>query len=150
MECLRWGILGLGVPNGRKIAVAMERSRNSVLLAVAGAEVAEWCDEEELEAVTQYTTYEELLCDPRVDAVYVGVCTRLRSAWCVRAAESGKHLLVEKPLARSARSVRNCESLRRAGRLTNGRDGFCAPRAKSEHGVSVKRREAFWRTSDAV
>jgi len=113
MECLRWGILGLGVPNGRKIAVAMERSRNSVLLAVAGAEVAEWCDEEELEAVTQYTTYEELLCDPRVDAVYVGVCTRLRSAWCVRAAESGKHLLVEKPLARSAREafeiVKACE-----------------------------------------
>ena len=55
---------------------------------------------------TAYGSYEELLASEMVDAVYVPLPTGIRKAWLIRAAEAGKHVLSEKPVAASAAEVR--------------------------------------------
>ena len=61
-----------------------------------------------------YGSYEELLNDPRVDAVYLTMLVTQRAKWAVTAAEKKKHLLVEKPPAQNAaeidKIVEACES----------------------------------------
>jgi predicted dehydrogenase len=97
-----WGILGLG-GIAKNFATAMRRLDSGELLAVGspdatkaqrfattyGAERA--CD-----------SYEAVLADPQVQAVYIALPNHLHESWAIQAAQAGKHLLVEKPLATNA------------------------------------------------
>jgi D-xylose 1-dehydrogenase (NADP+, D-xylono-1,5-lactone-forming) len=100
---LRWGVLSTARIGRKAVAPAIARSRNGVLLAVASREAAAAAAmAAEVGAPRAYGSYDELLADPEVDAVYVPLPNALHAAWTIRAAEAGKHVLCEKPLAMSS------------------------------------------------
>lgn len=102
MEAIGWGVLGVANIARRAVIPAIQRSRNGRLVAIASrapsrAEAAA----RELGIPRAHGSYEALLGDPDVQAVYIPLPNSLHRAWTVRCAEAGKHVLCEKPLALS-------------------------------------------------
>lgn len=96
---IRWGILGTA-RIARRIAAAMHASPHAELVAVASRSREtgkRWAEEHDCPQVFQ--GYEKLLKSKQIDAVYIPLPPHLHREWTVRAAEAGKHVLVEKPLA---------------------------------------------------
>lgn len=96
---LRWGVLGTAHIN-RRLLPAMRTARRSEVVAVAsrdGQRAAAYAREWDI-AVT-HDSYDALLRDRRVDAVYVPLPNALHVEWTLRALDAGKHVLCEKPLA---------------------------------------------------
>lgn len=96
---LAWGILGTG-----KIAATFARelpaSHTGRLVAVGSRSVeAAARFAQAHQAPRAYGSYDELLADPEVQAVYISLPNHLHARWAVRCAEAGKHILCEKPLA---------------------------------------------------
>lgn len=103
---VRWGIIGAGNIACHAIAPAIKWSRNGVLRAVASrdAERARVLGER-LGAEAWHGSYEALLADPSVQAVYIGLPNGLHEEWTLKAAAAGKHVLCEKALALSTASA---------------------------------------------
>jgi predicted dehydrogenase/aryl-alcohol dehydrogenase-like predicted oxidoreductase len=101
-EKVRWGLLACG-NIARAFAKGLAQSETGALLAVASRN-PEKADSfaREFGAPRRYGAYEELLADRDVEAVYISTPHPLHVEWALRAAEAGKHLLVEKPLAVNA------------------------------------------------
>ena len=95
---LRWGIVGTGMI-ARKFANALKASQTGSLLAV-GSRVQGTADAfgAELGVPRCYGTYDALLADPDVQVVYVATPHPMHAEWAIKAAEAGKHVLVEKPI----------------------------------------------------
>ncbi|MFL5695111.1 MAG: Gfo/Idh/MocA family protein, partial [Ktedonobacteraceae bacterium] len=98
-----WGILGPGFVATRAILPAMQHVSKARALAIASR------NRERAQAVAQqfgvkhvYSDYQALLDDREIDAVYIALPNHLHHPWTLRAAEAGKHVLCEKPLAMSA------------------------------------------------
>ncbi|HEX6355822.1 aldo/keto reductase [Actinophytocola sp.] len=96
---LSWGIIGPG-RIARAFAGQLPRSRTGRLVAVGsrdperGAAFAA-----EFGAARSYGSYQDVLDDPEIDAVYLATPHPIHARWVIRAAEAGKHVLCEKPLA---------------------------------------------------
>src|SRR5947209_5043150 len=114
---VRWGLLSTARINERLIPV-FQGSARCELLAVAsqsGQEkaaryAAEW------NIPRAYGSYEALLTDPEIDAVYISLPNAFHTPWVVKTAEAGKHILCEKPLALTATDVdAMAEAARRNG-----------------------------------
>ena len=104
---IRWGILGTASIAINKVIPAMRSSRLSVPHAIASRDIAKArAVAERLGIPCAYGSYEELLADAEVDAVYNPLPNHLHVPWSVRAAEAGKHVLCEKPIALSADEAR--------------------------------------------
>ena len=91
----------------RTFAQGLTESRTGTLLAVGSRSAKKanaFCNELELNlgAANQHGSYEALLADPDVDAVYIATPHPLHAKWAVKAAEAGKHILCEKPLTMNA------------------------------------------------
>ena len=98
---LRLGLLGLS-PHSRTLVDAARQSQRCAIVAAAVRDekrLAAWGEEEDLVGVRFYESYNELLRDDNVDAVYIGLPTAQHMVWCCAAAKMHKHVLVEKPLA---------------------------------------------------
>lgn len=99
---IRFGIIGCA-DIARKISRAISLAPNAVIVAV-GSRFLEKAqrfiaDNGLPSSIRAYGSYEAVLNDPDVDAVYVPLPTSLHVRWAVAAAEKGKHLLLEKPTA---------------------------------------------------
>ena len=96
---LNWGILGPG-NIARRFASQLTDSATGRLVAVASRDPAKAeAFAREFGAERSYSSYEQLLADPDVDAVYISLVHTLHAEWTVKAADAGKHVLVEKPIA---------------------------------------------------
>jgi len=103
MDPIRWGVLGVANIALRTVIPAIQSSNNGRLLAVASRTPARATDAAERLGVRWYGSYEALLDDPEIDAVYIPLPNALHREWTVRSAAAGKHVLCEKPLGLSAR-----------------------------------------------
>jgi predicted dehydrogenase len=115
---IRWGVLSTASIGVRKVIPAMQRSQFSTVAAIASRDLAKArAVAAELNIPTAYGSYEELLADPTIDAIYNPLPNQLHVPWTIRAAEAGKHVLCEKPLsmtlaeAQSLLAVRNRTSV---------------------------------------
>ena len=99
---LRWGILGCARISRRGLIPGIQESHTGVLNALASRQAATaeaWASEFQIPKA--YKSYEELLADPEIDAVYIPLPNELHLTWTQAAADAGKHVLCEKPVARS-------------------------------------------------
>lgn len=115
---LRWGLLGTARINRAVIPVMTEAARSrldavaSRALERARAYAAEWKIPRAIES------YDALLADPAIDAIYISLPNSLHAEWTVRALDAGKHVLCEKPLALSVAEVDLvADAVRRSGRV---------------------------------
>ena len=104
---LRWGILGAATIAVKKVVPAMRGDPLSQVIAIASrnSEKAR-AAAAELAIPRAYGSYEELIADQDVEAVYIPLPNHLHVPWSIRAAEAGKHVLCEKPIALNAEEAR--------------------------------------------
>jgi predicted dehydrogenase len=118
MERLRWGVLGAARIAVQKVVPAMQRGRLTRVVALASRDRAK--GEEAARALgigRVHGSYEELLADPEVDAVYNPLPNHLHVPWSIKAMEAGKHVLCEKPVGLSPAEVEELLAARdRTGR----------------------------------
>ncbi len=100
---LRWGIIGATDIALKSVMPGIKASTTGVIQAVASRGIEKASAAAAQFGVSQaYGSYEELLADPNIDAVYIPLPNHLHRDWTIRAAEAGKHVLCEKPLALTA------------------------------------------------
>ena len=105
MRKFRWGILGCG-RHARRIAAGIAEVDDAEVYAAASrtpGKAAQFC--EEIRAGRAYDTYEALLADPNVDAVFITTTNQLHCEDAILALKSGKPVVCEKPLAVNAAQV---------------------------------------------
>lgn len=114
---LRWGIMGCAQIATGSVMPAIQESETGVIQAVASRGLDKSSAVAKEFGVPQaYGSYEELLTDPNVDAVYIPLPNHLHREWAIRAAEAGKHVLCEKPIALNSREAAEMvEACRKAG-----------------------------------
>ena len=101
-QALRWGILGPG-NIAKKFATGLQQTDAGTLVAVASRDAAKArAFAEEFGPAEVYGSYQALLADPNVDAVYIATPHPFHPQWTIAACEAGKHVLVEKPIALTA------------------------------------------------
>ncbi len=103
MTPLRWGVLGVANIAVRAVIPPLQRARNGRVVAIASRTAEKARDAaRRLEIPRAHGSYEALLADPEVDALYIPLPNSLHREWTIRAAEAGKHVLCEKPLSLTA------------------------------------------------
>lgn len=114
MRKIKWGVLGTAnIARGCTIP-GMRLAENCELYAIAGRSLEkaeQFRSEFGFEKV--YGSYEELLDDPAVEAVYIPLPNTLHYEWVIKAAKAGKHILCEKPLAPSAEKAEEMQNAAR-------------------------------------
>lgn len=110
MSSLRWGFLGAGHISWSALGPAVRAAAGAELVAVAARDMgrAEAFAAEfgtGSKPARAYDAYEDVLADPDVDAVYIGLANDAHEPWATAALASGRHVLCEKPLGLSATEV---------------------------------------------
>ena len=97
---LRWGVLSTANIGLRKVIPAMQRGRYTSVAAIASRDLGRAQQAAAALGIpTAYGSYEELLADPNIDAIYNPLPNQLHVPWTIKAAEAGKHVLCEKPFS---------------------------------------------------
>src|SRR5437016_5396791 len=105
MNKLRWGLLSTARIN-RALLPPLRSSERNILTAVASRELDRaqaYADERNIPRV--FGSYEAMLADPDVDVIYNPLPNSMHTEWTVKAAQAGKHVLCEKPLANTVEEV---------------------------------------------
>jgi predicted dehydrogenase len=99
-EKIRWGVIGAANIAVKKVIPAMQLGNHSRVTAIASRDLAKAQRAAETLGIPKtYGSYDELLNDPDVDAIYNPLPNHLHIPWTTKAAEAGKHVLCEKPLS---------------------------------------------------
>ena len=118
MEYLRWGVLGASKFALEHLTPAIQLAKNNRFKALASGSKEKAAKFVQLEPKLElYESYDELLADDGVDAVYIPLPNTMHVDWTIRAIKSGKHVLCEKPIAMRAEEINELIKLRDDPRL---------------------------------
>jgi len=107
MKKVRWGVLGVADIAVKKVIPAMQRGEWPAIVGIASRDSRKAHDAARVLGIPKaYGSYEDLLADPEIEAVYNPLPNHLHVPWSIRCAEAGKHVLCEKPLALDAAEAR--------------------------------------------
>jgi predicted dehydrogenase len=100
MSKIRWGMLSTAHIGTATVIPAMQQGAYCEVTAIASRDLARAQSEaQQLGIPRAYGSYEELLADPQIDAIYNPLPNHLHVPWSIKALEAGKHVLCEKPIA---------------------------------------------------
>ncbi|MEO2039751.1 MAG: Gfo/Idh/MocA family oxidoreductase, partial [Martelella sp.] len=103
---LRFGIMSTAKIGRELVVPAVVDAENCVLAAVASRDIGRArAMAERFGAPHAFGSYEEMLASDEIDAVYIPLPTSQHVEWAIKAADAGKHVLVEKPLALKADDI---------------------------------------------
>jgi len=106
MKKIRWGILSTAKIGLEKVIPAMQKGKYSLIDAIASRDFFRAQKAaEKLNIPKSYGSYEELLADPDIDAVYIPLPNHLHVPWSMKALQAGKHVLCEKPIGLTSREA---------------------------------------------
>jgi predicted dehydrogenase len=114
---VRWGVLSTAAIGVRKVIPGMQKGELCEVAAIASRDLHK-AEEiaKKLGIEKAYGSYEELLADPQIDAVYNPLPNQMHVPWSIKAAEAGKHVLCEKPISLTVTEARTLlEVQRRTG-----------------------------------
>ncbi len=115
MEPVRWGVLGIGRHFILRTLMSFQKSEKSALAGAASRDPEKARRAEEEYGIPRgYAPYEALLDDPSVEAVYITLPNHLHTEWIRKAADAGKHILCEKPMALTAVEARDAAAYARS------------------------------------
>ena len=97
---VKWGVLGAANIALKKVIPAMQQSEWSEITGIASRDLKKAQEASRTLGIAKaYGSYEELLSDPEIEAIYNPLPNHLHVPWSIKAAEAGKHVLCEKPLS---------------------------------------------------
>ena len=103
MSKVRWGVLSTAKIGLEKVIPAMQRGNYSQIDAIASRHLEQaQAAAGKLGVTKAYGSYEELLADPEIEAIYNPLPNHLHVEWSIKALEAGKHVLCEKPIGLSS------------------------------------------------
>lgn len=106
----RWGVLSTAKIGREQVLPAIAESTNGKLTAVASRSLSSaQALADRFSALHAFESYQELLASDTIDGVYIPLPTAHHTEWCLKAAEAGKHVLCEKPIAMTANDVRKLQ-----------------------------------------
>jgi predicted dehydrogenase len=109
---LRWGVISTSNIGRVAVIPAIRAAKNSELVAVASRDAEKGRDfAQRLNIPRSYGSYEALLAAQDIEAVYIPLPNSLHREWAIKAAQSGKHILCEKPLALNAAECLEMEAV---------------------------------------
>jgi predicted dehydrogenase len=104
---LRWGVLSSAAIGLKKVIPAMQQGELTHVTAIATRDRAKAEEPARTLGIGKvYGSYEELLADPQIDAIYNPLPNHLHVPWTIKAAEAGKHVRCEKPLSLTVAEAR--------------------------------------------
>jgi predicted dehydrogenase len=110
---IRWGILSTAKIGVKKVIPGMQKGKFCDIAAIASRDLRRAEDTaRSLGIAKAYGSYEELLADPQIDAIYNPLPNQLHVPWSIKAAEAGKHVLCEKPLSLTVAEARQLLAVR--------------------------------------
>jgi predicted dehydrogenase len=110
---VKWGILGAANIAVKKVIPAMQKGNWSEITAIASRDLSKaHSAAEQLNIPKAYGSYEELISDADIEAIYNPLPNNLHVEWTTKAAEAGKHVLCEKPISMTAAEAQPLLSLR--------------------------------------
>lgn len=113
MEKVKWGVIGDALIGRAKVIPAMQKSQHCDIVGLASRDLAKAQNAAAAAGIPKaYGSYEDLLADPEIEAVYIPLPNHLHVPWAIKAAEAGKHVLCEKPIALTAEEAKTLIAVR--------------------------------------
>ena len=110
---VKWGVLGVARIAVTEVISPMQNSEFCDIVAIASRDLSRaQAAAQDLGIAKAYGSYEELLADPEIEAIYNPLPNHLHVPWSIRAAEAGKHVLCEKPIALSVAEAEQLVAVR--------------------------------------
>ena len=118
---IRWGVLSTAKIGVKKVIPGMQNGELCEVTAIASRDAAKAREAaDELGIAKSFGSYEELLADPEIDAIYNPLPNQMHVPWTAKAAEAGKHVLCEKPLSLTVAEAESLLAIRARTRVKIG------------------------------